>query len=67
MQEIYEVYDAQFNPWSDAQLAFYSRAVIGAALRASSAVDGQCYKNGLSNFDMEKGPDRTDGLFYPAA
>jgi len=38
--------------------------VIGAALAASTAVDGQCYKsNGLSGLDMNKGPDRRDGLF----
>lgn len=63
MQEIYKVYDAQFNLWSGAQLYFFSRAVIGAAAAASAAVDGQCYKHGLNNMDMNKGPDRRDGLF----
>ena len=64
-KEIYKVYDAQFQPWSGNQLSFFSRAVIGAAEAALTAVDGQCCKNGLSNLDMEKGPDRRDGLFCP--
>lgn len=63
LKEIYKVCDAQFDPWSGAQLSFFSRAVIGAALAASTAVDGQCCKIGLSNLNMEKGPDRRDGLF----
>lgn len=63
MREIYSVYDAQFDPWTGAQLSFFSRAVIGAAEVALTAVDGQCCKNGLSNLNMEKGPDRRDGLF----
>ena len=63
MQAIYKVYDAQFNPWSGAQLSLFSREVIGPAEAASTAVDGQCYKTGLSNMDMNKGPDRRDGLF----
>src|SRR3990167_1298825 len=65
MKEIYKVYDTQFDPWSGDQLAFFSRAVIGAAEAALTAVDGQCCKNGLGNLDMEKGPDRRDGLFCP--
>ena len=63
MQEIFRVYDVQFAPWSGAELSFFSREVIGAALDASTAVDGQCYKVGLKNLDAEKGPDRRDGLF----
>lgn len=63
MREIFKVYDAQFNPWTGPQLSFFSRKVIGAALCASTAVDGQCCKIGLSNLDMKKGPDRQDGLF----
>src|SRR3990167_8863426 len=69
MKEIYEVYDAQFNLWCNGQSAFFSRTVIGAAEAALTAVDGQCCKNGLENrllggnLDMEKGPDRRDGLF----
>ena len=30
---------------------------------ASTAVDGQCCKVGLSNLDVKIGPDRRDGLF----
>jgi len=63
LKEIGKVYDAQFNPWSYAQLAFFSRTVIGGAVAALTAVDGQCVKNGLANLNMEKGPDRRDGLF----
>ena len=61
MQEIYKVYVAA--PWNLPRLSYFSREVIGAALLASTAVDGQCYKTGLSNLDYKKGPDRRDGLF----
>src|SRR5262249_2877224 len=44
-------------------LSFFSREVIGGASAALSAVDGQCWKYGLSKLDMNKGPDRRDGLF----
>lgn len=63
MREIFSVYDAQFAPWTGAQLSFFSREVIGAALAASTAVDGQCCKYGLSKLDKNNGPDRRDGLF----
>ena len=63
MREIFSVYDAQFAPWSGEQLSFFSREVIGAALAASTAVDGQCCKYGLSKLDKNNGPDRRDGLF----
>src|SRR3990167_5591314 len=63
MHEILEVYDAQWNPWSGAQLSFYSREVIGATESALTAVDGQCCKHGLVNLNMDRGPDRRDGLF----
>lgn len=45
------------------QLSFFSFKVIAPALAASTAVDGQCYKTGINNLDMENGPDRQDGLF----
>lgn len=45
------------------QLSFFSCAVIGAAEAALTAVDGQCCKHGLNQLDMNKGPDRRDGLF----
>jgi hypothetical protein len=63
MQEIFRVYDAQYDPWNYEQLSFFSREVIGAALAASTAVDGQCCKHGLSKLDVKNGPDRRDGLF----
>ena len=63
MHEIGKVYDAQWEPWSVDQLSFYSREVIGSAEAALTAVDGQCCKNGLANLNMDKGPDRRDGLF----
>lgn len=63
LKEIGKSYDDQFNPWSGAQLAFFSREVIGRAEAALTAVDGQCVKTGLLNLDMKKGPDRRDGLF----
>lgn len=63
LKEIGKEYDAQFTPWTSAQLAYFSREVIGGAEAALTAVDGQCVKGGLSNLNMEKGPDRTDGLF----
>jgi hypothetical protein len=63
MNEIGKVYDLQFTPWNPGQLAFFSRAVIGQAAAALSAVDGQCCKNGLGNLNMAQGPDRQDGLF----
>jgi hypothetical protein len=61
MQAIYKVYVAA--QWDLPRLSYFSREVIGAALDASTAVDGQCYKVGLSNLNLEKGPDRRDGLF----
>lgn len=63
LKEIFNVYETQFNPWSGAQLAFYSREIIGAVEAALTAVDGQCCKNGLKNIEIENGPDRRDGLF----
>lgn len=63
LREIYNVYDLHFEPWSGEKLTFFSCAVVGSALRASTAVDGQCYKEGLKFLDMDKGPDRQDGLF----
>jgi hypothetical protein len=60
MHEIYKVYAAIPG---GAKSSFFSREVIGAVLDASTAVDGQCYKLGLSNLDAAKGPDRRDGLF----
>ena len=63
INEIGRVYDAQFNSWSSAQLSFFSFAVIGGALAALTAVDGQCVKHGLANLNMKKGPNRRDGLF----
>jgi hypothetical protein len=65
LKEIYKVYDAQFNPWTSGQLSFFSREVIGSAEAAFTAVDGQSCKNGLNNLDMQKGPDRRDGLYCP--
>lgn len=67
MKEIYKAHNDPLNFWHSAQSSFFSRTVIGSALAASTAVDGQCYKTGLKNLDMEKGPDRRDGLFcrYP--
>ncbi len=61
MQEIYKQYC--MNPFTPAQLTFFSLAVIGSAEAALTAVDGQCCKNGLNKLNMEKGPDRRDGLF----
>jgi hypothetical protein len=63
LKEIGKVYDTQFNLWSDYQVAFFPRGVIGGAVAALSAVDGQCVKGGLVTLNMEKGPDRRDGLF----
>jgi len=65
LQEMYKVYDAA--QWTFDQASFFSREVIGAALAASTVVDGQCYKQGLSNLKFEEGPDRRDGLIcrYP--
>lgn len=63
MQEILKAYNIQFVPWNGNKLAYFSRAVIGLAEAASTAVDGQCYKQGLVYLDFAKGPDRTDGLF----
>src|SRR3990167_3398085 len=63
MHEILKVYNAQWNPWSADKLSFYSREVIGAAEAVLTAVDGQCCKYGLAALNMDKGPDRRDGLF----
>lgn len=63
MQEIYRV--NKDCSWSSAQLIFYSRTVIGAALRASTAVDGQIYKRGFYYVECGTSPNRTDGLFCP--
>ncbi|HTM62872.1 MAG TPA: hypothetical protein VL360_00055 [Gammaproteobacteria bacterium] len=63
MQAIFKEYDDHFNPWTGEQLSFFSREVIGAALAASTAVDGQCCKYGLKDLDAKTGPDRRDGLF----
>lgn len=63
LKELEKSYVDQFRLWSNGQLAFFSREVIGGAEAALSAVDGQNVKNGLINRDMSKGPDRRDGLF----
>jgi hypothetical protein len=63
MDEVFKVYGAQYNPWSVEQLSFYSREVIGSIEAALTAVDGQCYKTGFKDLNLEKGPDRCDGLF----
>ncbi|HTM63142.1 MAG TPA: hypothetical protein VL360_01420 [Gammaproteobacteria bacterium] len=60
MQEICRVYD---DIPGGGKSSFFSREVIGAALGASTAVDGQCYKVGLANLSFEQGPERRDGLF----
>lgn len=61
LKEIGKVYD--LARWDIYRVSYFSFAVIGAVLAASTAVYGQCYKNGLSKLDMKKGPDRRDGLF----
>jgi len=53
MKEVYETYNALQGHWS-----FFSLAVIKPALDALSTVDGQCCQGGLSELDMEKGPNR---------
>lgn len=53
IEEIYKTYDALQVHWS-----FFSPNVIKPALDALSTVDGQCCQYGLSNLDMEKGPNR---------
>lgn len=69
MNKICKVYDSNFDAWRNNQLSFYSCAVIGAVEAALSAVDGQCFKNGVGNFEIYndpvryQGPDRRDGLF----
>lgn len=65
LKEINKEYQAKFNPWSVERLSFFSRAVIGSAVAALTAVDGQSCKNGLNKLDMQKGPDRRDGLYCP--
>lgn len=63
LQQIGKAYESQFQPWTDRQLSVFSRSVIGIALSALTAVDGQCTKSGLVSLNIEKGPDRRDGLF----
>jgi hypothetical protein len=63
MNEIQNVFRTQYLRWSIPQVAFFARTVIGAAEAASTAVDGQCYKNGLIHLDFNYGPDRSNGLF----
>jgi hypothetical protein len=67
MREIFKVYAQIYlsHQWNRDQLAFFSREVIGAALMASTAVDGQCFKLGFKHLNLHeiKGPDRRDGLF----
>jgi hypothetical protein len=53
MKEIYKTYNALPDHWS-----FFTLAVIKPALDALSTVDGQCCQGGLSELDMEKGPNR---------
>ena len=53
MKEIYKTYNALQGHWS-----FFTLAVIKPALDALSTVDGQCCQGGLSELDMEKGPNR---------
>lgn len=53
INEIYKTYNALQGHWS-----FFSLAIIKPALDALSTVDGQCCQGGLSNLDMEKGPNR---------
>lgn len=63
MNEIFKTYDTQFHLWSGAQLAFFSREVIGTAEAALTAVDGQWFKNGLTYVAHYKNLDRRNGLF----
>lgn len=63
LTEAYTIYEAHRDIWSGAQLAFYSREVIGTIEAALTAVDGQCCKTGLGNLNFTTGPDRRDGLF----
>lgn len=63
MKIIHDVYNQNFDPWSGAQLSLYSFEVIGGAECAASAVDAQCYKKGLSSFDVKTPPDRTLSYF----
>jgi hypothetical protein len=63
MKIIHHVYKQNFAPWSGDQLNLYSFVVIGGAERSASAVDAQCYKKGLSSFDIKTPPDRTLSYF----
>ncbi len=63
MKIIHDVYNQNFAPWSGDQLILYSFVVIGGAERSASAVDAQCYKKGLSSFDIKTPPDRTLSYF----
>ena len=51
--EVYKTYNALQNDWT-----FFSLAVIKPALDALSTVDAQCCQDGLSQLDVEKGPNR---------
>lgn len=53
MKEVYKTYNALRGHWS-----FFTLAIIKPTLDALSTVDGQCCQGGLSNLDMEKGPNR---------
>src|SRR5579883_2827016 len=53
IKKVYETYNAL-----QGHLSFFSLAVIKPALDALSTVDGQCCQGGLSELDMEKGPNR---------
>lgn len=63
MQIIHAVYDQNYTPWSWEKLSLYSFEVIGGAQRSAAAVDAQCYKKGLSSFDVKTAPDRTLSYF----
>lgn len=60
---IHDIYHQHFPGWSGNQANAYSVEVIGGAERVASAVDAQCYKKGLSTFDIQTSPDRTLSYF----
>ena len=52
MKEVYETYKLQVH------FSFFTLALIKPALDALPTVDGQCCQGGLSELNMEKGPNR---------
>jgi hypothetical protein len=60
---IHEVYGQNVDAWTWEKLCLYSYELIGGGERSAASVDAQCYRRGLTAFDIKIPPDRTSSYF----